>query len=594
MGELLVIAGSSHPVAADFASHAARQGRHRVAVLSTPQVLRRIRGHVEKYSLERLSDAFALPSPDRGCAARVVVFLDSRGIDRQRPLIEALAAFAAEHRVGRVCVVSTFLVHLGDPEAEQAEAFALRQFEAAGVRLVVLRPGHVLSEHAPLSKLLRRFGAWFEVIPDRFGSCFVEGDDLFRVIDQVLADQGGSKMRTYTLLGPNRSWHSFARERQRSRMPRLAVFLFKGFLQWFPVEQALALVFGLLARRLPRLRAYSCDTLHPRSLPELLALYNPHNDAHVQIVGYNNGVTHFGHRYPGRTVVSTVCCTRPVRIKGDIAKLDAGTTFRAAGVALRSAGKEFHVLPNYSYVSVGTAFFIPIHGSASRFTTLGETIEKVVLYDPAKDRILTATRRQPEFGRYMYDLKARVILLRLYVRVKDKSTYRLRRQDLESPSSQEVLNLFHDEHASNVELRKASAASRAVQVCKYYEATSGEDPAGLEVPRDRLGSLWDRLEENSLTRVLFHGLTRRFAHHVELFLPEAEFAVFWDTHATLPIKKIQLRFIRQDGFPNSPFRKADCISADLFMLKKHRAAFEDYLKKTFGVVRMNPGKHSRV
>jgi hypothetical protein len=192
----------------------------------------------------------------------------------------------------------------------------------------------------------------------------------------------------------------------------------------------------------------------------------------------------------------------------------------------------------------------------------------------------------------MYDPSANILLLRLTVGVKDRSGYYVRRQVLEGPSGQEVVSLFHDPQASNVELRKSGAGSRTVQVSKYYAAAPRGDDASLEVPRDRLGSLWDRLEENPVTRMLFHGLTRRFAHHVELFLSEAEFAVFWDTHGTLPLKKIQLRYIKQDGLPNSPFRKGDCISVDLFMLKKHRRAFENYLKSTFGAVRMNPGKHS--
>jgi hypothetical protein len=115
----------------------------------------------------------------------------------------------------------------------------------------------------------------------------------------------------------------------------------------------------------------------------------------------------------------------------------------------------------------------------------------------------------------------------------------------------------------------------------------------VEVPRDALGRLWDRLEENPITSVIFHGLTRWLAHHVELFLSEEEFATFWDTHRSVPIRKIQLRYIRRDGFAHSPFRRHDCISADLFMLKKHRGAFDAYLKRTIPAAQMNPGKHSR-
>ena len=89
-----------------------------------------------------------------------------------------------------------------------------------------------------------------------------------------------------------------------------------------------------------------------------------------------------------------------------------------------------------------------------------------------------------------------------------------------------------------------------------------------------------------------HALTRHLGWHVELFFTADEFTTFWESHRSLPLRKIQLRYIRRDGFPHSPFREHDCVSADMFMLRKHRAVFEAYLKKTFTVVRANPGKHS--
>jgi len=143
-----------------------------------------------------------------------------------------------------------------------------------------------------------------------------------------------------------------------------------------------------------------------------------------------------------------------------------------------------------------------------------------------------------------------------------------------------------------VEIRKARSSTVIVQVYQYFrEKTQGEE-AALELPRDGLGKLWDRLEENPITSFLFHALMRCMAYHTELFLSEQEFARFWETHRTLPIRKIQLRYIRRDGWPHSPFRDHDCISVDLFMLKKHRRLFKSYLKRTLPAARMNPGKQS--
>jgi hypothetical protein len=128
-------------------------------------------------------------------------------------------------------------------------------------------------------------------------------------------------------------------------------------------------------------------------------------------------------------------------------------------------------------------------------------------------------------------------------------------------------------------------------VSRYYTETANGE-AALEVPRDALGRLWDRLEENPVTSVLFHTLHRWLGYHVELFLSDRDFATFWETHRSMPILKIQLRYIRRDGFPNSPFREHDCVSADLVLFKKHKARFEAYLKETLPGAKLNPGKHS--
>jgi hypothetical protein len=338
---------------------------------------------------------------------------------------------------------------------------------------------------------------------------------------------------------------------------------------------------------------FAPSTLRPRSWRELLTLYNPRTYRSVKIVGYNTGVVHFGHRFPGKTVVSTAGCNQRLKLKGDVLEVDAGVTIRQATDFLARHHRELHVVPNYSYVCIGTGFFIPIHGSASKFSTVADTIEKVVLYDPREDRFVVAQRDEPEFARYVYNLRADVLLLRLTVRTKERSTYYVLKEELERPSSREILACLRDTLPANVEVRKAGSSAATVQVYRYFSDRAQGNGAALELPRDSIGRLWDRLEENPVTSFLFHALTRTLAHHVELFLSEAAFARFWETHASLPIHKIQLRFIRRDGWPHSPFRERDCISADLFMLKNRRASFERYLQQELPNVKLNPGKHSR-
>jgi hypothetical protein len=82
------------------------------------------------------------------------------------------------------------------------------------------------------------------------------------------------------------------------------------------------------------------------------------------------------------------------------------------------------------------------------------------------------------------------------------------------------------------------------------------------------------------------------AWHTELFFTPREFELFWRTHAQVPLRKIQLRYIRRDGMPHSPFCDEDCVSADLFLFRYDKPAFDAYLKRTFNFVRTNPGKHS--
>ena len=154
------------------------------------------------------------------------------------------------------------------------------------------------------------------------------------------------------------------------------------------------------------------------------------------------------------------------------------------------------------------------------------------------------------------------------------------------------MGVFHDGQASNIEIRKARAADRAVDVRKYYTSPPAGAADALPFPKDNLGRLWDRLEANPVSSVLFHWVVRRFIYHIELFIPPEEFPVFWETHGALPVSKIQLRYIRRDGLPHSPFRGHDCISADMSMRKKYKPAFDAYLREKFRAVQLNPGKHS--
>ena len=591
VSDAVVVAGFGDPILADYAAYVScRQSRmtHRShrrngtagGALVSPPMLLDLSGSTASADLQQTFT--------RTWSA-LILFLKPSLSDAERGLVHDLLTHAAKH-AKFVGFISSFRVHLGDGDATASEAYALEQAQRLGMSATVFRAGHILSRKSRVSSRLRKWSFCYPLIPQRLRSCFVTGAELFDAIEAERCLPQPVRGKVIVLLGPNRPWRMLLYEHCEGWWAR-CLALVSAVLALFLVGQLMGVLLDFLARRRPALRRWNFDTLQPRSLRELLALYNKYNYPYVKVVGYNNGVVHFGHRYPSKTIVSTVHCNRVVWAGPDAIKADCGATIRTARTFLAEAGMDLCVVPNYSYVCLGTGFFVPIHGSAAECSTIADSITKAILYDPVRDRIIIARRLEPAFADYVFNLTPDVVLLRLVVRAKARSRYVVDCQEVENPGSDELVNALRDEGATNVEIRKADAAGTRVKVFKYHAAKGA--PAGLELPRDSLGSLWDRLEENRVTSFLMHALTRHFAWHVELFFTAAEFATFWQSHQTLPLRKIQLRYVRRDGFPHSPFCDHDCIAADMFVLRRHRRRLENYLQTTFAVVRSNPGKHSR-
>jgi len=492
----------------------------------------------------------------------------------------------------RVCLVSTFAVHFGDRRAELIETATRDEFRrAAPGRCTVLRVGNAVRTWSTYGIIARCLAAFHPLLSPKFRSCFVEEHEVADAVRDLTDPNAPFGERTVTLLGENRPYRDVWRERATNdRVGRLLTAV-AVVLQWLQIGRVFALLYQVVAYGRPAWRRRMCHTLEPRSVADLLALYNPWNRRHVVLAGYNTGVDHFGWKFPGRTVVKTTGCAYRVRVResGDV-DVDAGTTIKRVVAELSGVGRQLYVVPNYSYVAMGTAFFVPIHGSGGEVSTLGDTIDKVVLYDPIRDRIVSVRRDDPDFVQTMYAADSGMLALRLRFRTRPQSRYFLRRYVVESPTTADVWRLFDERGASNVELRKSSAATSALQVSMFYQGDEGSDGL-LEIPRDSIGRLWDRLEENRLTSAIFHGLVRRFAFHVELFLDRDEFEVFWREHVRLPLKKLQFRLVHRDGMPNSPFGRRDCISVDLFMSRAVRSVFLDFIKDKLPYARFNRGKH---
>jgi hypothetical protein len=575
--EVVLVAGFGDSVAKDYADHVGR---------SDGETACRLVNLLAPSSIAELHEAAAA-----GRVPELVAFLPPRLTEQSRQALGDLFTLAAGSQLECITLVGTANVHLGDRHAAEVESFALERARGLARRTTVFRAGHVLSSHSQAAAWLRRLGWCYPLVPRRLRGCCVGSEELFAAIERERRASGTRRPRLLTVLGPNLPWREWLARGHKRGLASACLTAVAWLLSLLFLGHLVALALAVLNRA--TLERWHFDTLRPESLRELLALCNPYNRRYVKVVGYNNGVVHFGHRYPGQTVVSTVGCNRVVRTGAGLLKADCGATVRKALDFLAAQGAELPVVPNYSYVCLGTAFFVPIHGSASDFSTIADTITRVLLYDPSSDRIIAADRDEPAFRDHVYNAESDVVVLRLYLRAKLKSRYFVHRQTLEAPAASELLDALGDTRAANVEIRKSQAGSAAVTVSRYYTDPQNTPGPVLEMPRDALGRLWDRLEENALTSFLMHAATRHFAWHVELFFTAAEFAVFWDTHAALPLRKLQLRYIRQDGLPHSAFRDHDCVSVDLFMLRRHRRRFEAYLKATYPVVRTNPGKHSR-
>ena len=122
-------------------------------------------------------------------------------------------------------------MHLDDPDVTELENYVLSRTSNLAARVVVFRPGHVLSRHSAISRLLRRLAFCYPLVPERLCSCFVEGTELFAAIEakRLAETRGdvpdlacltaekpasskpagravGGRNRAYTLLGANRPW----------------------------------------------------------------------------------------------------------------------------------------------------------------------------------------------------------------------------------------------------------------------------------------------------------------------------------------------------------------------------------------------------
>src|SRR5262249_19194935 len=162
-----------------------------------------------------------------------------------------------EQKVERVCVVSTFRVHFGDLRAADVEARVLDRLKGSAAGTVLFRPGHVLSPHSRASAWLRALWFCYPLVPNRFTSCFVDGEELSAAPAQELTGPPPRKGATYPLLGPNRAWRDVLREHADRNPARRGLAAAATVLGLLGIGRLAGLLFSACAGPLRRFRRWN-------------------------------------------------------------------------------------------------------------------------------------------------------------------------------------------------------------------------------------------------------------------------------------------------------------------------------------------------
>ena len=164
-----------------------------------------------------------------------------------------------------------------------------------------------------------------------------------------------------------------------------------------------------------------------------------------RVVGYNNGVIHFGHRYPGKTIVSTVRCRRPSATGRGRLKADCGATVREALDFLAASRRGTLRRPE-----------LLLRLPGDRLLRADPRVGRRLLHGGGHDRpgrplrpgaaigSSRPSRDEPAFIEHVYNLRSRVVVLRLYLLAKPKSGYFVRSETLKNPSADDLLAALRD------------------------------------------------------------------------------------------------------------------------------------------------------
>ena len=317
---------------------------------------------------------------------------------------------------------------------------------------------------------------------------------------------------------------------------------------------------------------YLAGEFAPSSERELRSFFN-HRSNKVIVVGGGAIREIFGLRTRERIVVSTRNLTQISGVAEDgTCRLQAGVTFAAALRSLRGQDRTLALLPNYSYVTLGAALAVPLHGMNAKCPTMAAVVERMSLIDLRTGR-LRQLQTQAEVAQWMHLEPDTVLYLSADVRTEPITRFVLRKTTLSARRCGEcayesLSRALRARQDKRIEVRCTSPPRFCLDGIRFVAYEYDEDPGSkMEVPRNFVGKLWD-----------FHGLIRlgrlmidlRLIQSCEFFIDEEVFVpfmrrldklCFMDSRSL--VGKILVRYC---GVNNIPTHKQDVFCLDFAFL----------------------------
>ncbi len=148
--DTMLIASFGNAVAVDYAAFVCQNSRGDALLVGDDRICGLVEAPVRLLPLNVLLRS----TPDRPSelceVGSLILFTGSRLKARERREVDAILECAQRCQAGFVGIISTFRLHLGDPHVSEVENYVLARARDLPARVVIFRPGHVLSQHSSI------------------------------------------------------------------------------------------------------------------------------------------------------------------------------------------------------------------------------------------------------------------------------------------------------------------------------------------------------------------------------------------------------------------------------------------------------------